>query len=173
MAIRAVERHNDDSSSGNGKKKNGDQSQNGGATTQSGNGGASTTSGGGNPGSPRARARPGRHHGKSHHARRHVQRHPGKHNHGVPLFMSHLMLDLPIMRVSTVYNWREGPILARDKDGTIRRNEVIYQTTGFPESFLVSREGHIVERYIGPREWDHADYVGRVRRLMEERPLSH
>ena len=56
----------------------------------------------------------------------------GKHNNGVPLFMAHLMLDLPIMRVSTVYNWREGPILTRKKDGTIRRNKVIYQTKGFP-----------------------------------------
>ena len=99
MAIRAIERHNDDSSSRNGKKKNGDQGQNGGATSQSGNGGASTSSSGGNPGRPRARANPGRHHGKGHHARRHVRRHPGKrhpsskpnhpdlhdgkHNHGV------------------------------------------------------------------------------------------
>ncbi len=56
----------------------------------------------------------------------------GKHNNGVPLFMAHLMLDLPIMRVSTVYNWREGPILTRGADGTIRRNKVIYQTKGFP-----------------------------------------
>jgi len=56
----------------------------------------------------------------------------GKHNNGVPLFMSHLMLDLPVMRVSTVYNWREGPILTRGEDGTIRRSKVIYQTKGFP-----------------------------------------
>lgn len=56
----------------------------------------------------------------------------GKHNNGVPLFMAHLMLDLPIMRVSTVYNWREGPIIIRHKDGSIRRNKVVYQTKGFP-----------------------------------------
>jgi len=56
----------------------------------------------------------------------------GKHNNGVPLYMPHLMLDLPIMRASTVYNWREGPIITRGKDGTIRRNKVIYQTKGFP-----------------------------------------
>jgi hypothetical protein len=55
-----------------------------------------------------------------------------KHNNGVPLYMPHLMLDLPIMRTSTVYNWREGPIITRDKDGTIRRTKVVYQTTGFP-----------------------------------------
>ena len=42
----------------------------------------------------------------------------------------------------------------------------LYQTTGFPESLLVDREGRIVERYVGPREWDHADYEARIRRLM-------
>ena len=56
----------------------------------------------------------------------------GKHNNGVPLYMPHLMLDLPVMRTSTVYNWREGPILTRRKDGSIRRNKVVYQTKGFP-----------------------------------------
>lgn len=56
----------------------------------------------------------------------------GKHNSGVPLFMPHLMLDLPVMRASTVCNWREGPIITRDEDGTIRRNTVIYRTKGFP-----------------------------------------
>jgi hypothetical protein len=56
----------------------------------------------------------------------------GKHNNGVPLFVSDLMLDLPIMRGSTVYNWRENPVITRHKDGTIRRNKVIYQTKGFP-----------------------------------------
>jgi peroxiredoxin len=42
-----------------------------------------------------------------------------------------------------------------------------YQTTGFPESILVDSDGVIVERYVGPREWDHPDYVARVQRLME------
>lgn len=56
----------------------------------------------------------------------------GKHNNGVPIYMPHLMLDLPVMRASTVYNWREGPIITRGKDGSIRRNKVIYQTKGFP-----------------------------------------
>jgi peroxiredoxin len=42
-----------------------------------------------------------------------------------------------------------------------------YQTTGFPESLLLDREGRIVERYVGPREWDHPQYIERIRRLME------
>ena len=54
----------------------------------------------------------------------------GKHNHGVACFIAHLMLDLPIMRVSTVYNWRENPIITRQKDGKIKKNKVIYQKKG-------------------------------------------
>jgi len=55
------------------------------------------------------------------------------------------------------------PILL-DPDQEVARR---YQTTGFPESILVDRNGLIVERYVGPREWDHPDYVERVRRLMQ------
>lgn len=55
----------------------------------------------------------------------------GKHNHGVVTFMAELLLDLPISRVSTIYNWRENPIVTRHEDGTITRNEVIYQKRGF------------------------------------------
>jgi len=55
----------------------------------------------------------------------------GKHNNGVPLYMPHLMLDLPIMRASTVYNWRETPVITRDKSGKIKHNKVIYNTKGF------------------------------------------
>ena len=55
------------------------------------------------------------------------------------------------------------PILLDPDQVAARR----YQTTGFPESVLVDSEGIIVERYVGPREWDHPDYVRRVQRLME------
>ena len=41
-----------------------------------------------------------------------------------------------------------------------------YQTTGFPETLLIDKQGMIVERYIGPRDWDHATYADRIRRLM-------
>ena len=44
-----------------------------------------------------------------------------------------------------------------------------YQTTGFPESLLIDKHGMIVERYIGPRDWDHASYAERIRRLMADR----
>jgi thiol-disulfide isomerase/thioredoxin len=42
-----------------------------------------------------------------------------------------------------------------------------YQTMGVPESLLIDREGHIVERYVGPREWDAVEYVERIRELIE------
>lgn len=41
-----------------------------------------------------------------------------------------------------------------------------YQTMGVPESLLVDREGHVVERYVGPREWDAPEYVSRIRDLV-------
>jgi peroxiredoxin len=41
-----------------------------------------------------------------------------------------------------------------------------YQTFRFPETFLVGRDGIVVERYIGPRDWAAAAYVGRIRRLL-------
>lgn len=41
-----------------------------------------------------------------------------------------------------------------------------YQTTGFPESLLIDQQGRIVERYIGPRDWDHSTYAERIRRLL-------
>jgi peroxiredoxin len=55
------------------------------------------------------------------------------------------------------------PILL-DPDQKVAR---AYQTTGFPESILLDDDGVIVERYVGPREWDHPDYVERVQRLIE------
>jgi peroxiredoxin len=41
-----------------------------------------------------------------------------------------------------------------------------YQSFRFPESWLIDRDGTIVARYIGPREWDGAVYVERIRKLI-------
>ena len=41
-----------------------------------------------------------------------------------------------------------------------------YQTMGFPESLLIDRDGTIVERYVGPRDWDHRVYAERLRALL-------
>ena len=44
----------------------------------------------------------------------------GKHNLGIPLYMASLLLDHPYMRINTIYNWREGPIILRAPDGGVR-----------------------------------------------------
>ncbi len=41
-----------------------------------------------------------------------------------------------------------------------------YQTMGVPESLLVDGSGRIVERYVGPREWDAPEYVERIETLF-------
>lgn len=53
--------------------------------------------------------------------------------------------------------------IALDPDQVVSRR---YQTTGYPESLLVDASGRVVERYVGPRDWDHPSYVERIRRLM-------
>jgi peroxiredoxin len=57
------------------------------------------------------------------------------------------------------------PILLDPQQDVSRR----YQTTGFPESLLIDKDGTIVERYIGPRDWDHAVYASRIRKLLSAR----
>ncbi len=42
-----------------------------------------------------------------------------------------------------------------------------WQTFRFPETLLVGGDGTVVERYVGPREWDAVAYVERIRRLLE------
>ncbi len=42
-----------------------------------------------------------------------------------------------------------------------------YQTMGVPESLLIGVDGRIVERYVGPREWDAPEYVDRILQLID------
>ena len=57
----------------------------------------------------------------------------GKHNLGIPLYMAALLLDHPYMRINTIYNWREGPIILRAADGSVRvRPGIIHHTRGHP-----------------------------------------
>jgi peroxiredoxin len=41
-----------------------------------------------------------------------------------------------------------------------------YQATGVPETFLVDRAGRVVERFVGPRDWDEPRYANAVRALL-------
>jgi peroxiredoxin len=47
-----------------------------------------------------------------------------------------------------------------------QRVSATYQAYRFPETLLIDREGVVVERYIGPREWDSPLYLQRIRRLL-------
>jgi cytochrome c biogenesis protein CcmG/thiol:disulfide interchange protein DsbE len=41
-----------------------------------------------------------------------------------------------------------------------------YQSYRYPESFLIDRDGVLVARYIGERDWDAPEYVSRIERLL-------
>jgi len=45
-----------------------------------------------------------------------------------------------------------------------------WQTFAFPETLLVDRDGMILERYVGPRDWDAPAYVARLRQLLGAPP---
>jgi cytochrome c biogenesis protein CcmG/thiol:disulfide interchange protein DsbE len=42
-----------------------------------------------------------------------------------------------------------------------------FRVWGYPESFLIDREGRVAERIIGPRDWVAPDQVAAVERLLE------
>lgn len=50
-----------------------------------------------------------------------------------------------------------------DLDQSIYRT---YQTMGVPESLLIDREGRVIERYVGPREWDAPEHVERLEEVI-------
>lgn len=55
------------------------------------------------------------------------------------------------------------PILLDPAQEASRR----YQTTGYPESFLIDRDGLIAsQRFVGPRDWSDPAYVALVERLV-------
>jgi peroxiredoxin len=58
------------------------------------------------------------------------------------------------------------PVLL-DADKTVASE---WQTFAFPESLLVDRDGRILERYVGPRDWDAPAYVARLKRLLAGAP---
>ena len=44
---------------------------------------------------------------------------------------------------------------------------IAYQAFRFPESLLVGRDGVVLERYVGPKDWDADAYLDRIRRLLD------
>jgi len=57
-----------------------------------------------------------------------------------------------------------GFTLLLDSDQRVARS---YQTFRFPETLLIGRDGVILERYVGSKEWDSPAYVERIRRVLE------
>lgn len=45
-----------------------------------------------------------------------------------------------------------------------------YQTYRYPESFLLDREGKVVARFVGARDWDSQIYGDRIRELLGDEP---
>jgi thiol-disulfide isomerase/thioredoxin len=56
------------------------------------------------------------------------------------------------------------PVL-RDPGGRVAARA--YRTTGYPETFVLDREGRIVEHVVGPAEWDSPERIAGFRRLLE------
>jgi len=54
------------------------------------------------------------------------------------------------------------PVLL-DAKNTIER---LYRTSGVPESFIVDKRGHLVEKIIGPRDWAHPQMLMLFERLL-------
>jgi cytochrome c biogenesis protein CcmG/thiol:disulfide interchange protein DsbE len=42
-----------------------------------------------------------------------------------------------------------------------------FGATGVPETFVVDPAGRVVERYVGPRDWEQPRYARAVRRMLE------
>ncbi len=58
------------------------------------------------------------------------------------------------------------PILL-DPDEEVAR---AYQTYRYPETLLIGPDGLVVERFVGPREWDAAPYLARIQRMLDGSP---
>jgi thiol-disulfide isomerase/thioredoxin len=50
-----------------------------------------------------------------------------------------------------------------DPTGSIER---LYQTGGVPESFMVDKQGRLVEKVVGPRDWAHPQVIIMFERLL-------
>ncbi|UCD90374.1 MAG: TlpA family protein disulfide reductase, partial [Desulfobacterales bacterium] len=51
-----------------------------------------------------------------------------------------------------------------DSAGTIR---TLYRTTGIPESFIIDKNGILIERIIGPRDWTRPAILNFITHLMQ------
>jgi cytochrome c biogenesis protein CcmG, thiol:disulfide interchange protein DsbE len=57
------------------------------------------------------------------------------------------------------------PVL-RDPDG---RMAGAYRATGYPETYLIDKQGVLRATFVGPQEWDSAPVLGRLRSMLQGR----
>jgi cytochrome c biogenesis protein CcmG, thiol:disulfide interchange protein DsbE len=43
----------------------------------------------------------------------------------------------------------------------------LYRTTGYPETFVLDRDGRLLEHVVGPAEWDAPERIAELRRRLE------
>jgi peroxiredoxin len=46
-----------------------------------------------------------------------------------------------------------------------------YGASGVPETFLIDRNGQIVEHFVGPRDWDEPRYSAAIRRVLAQESI--
>jgi len=46
--------------------------------------------------------------------------------------------------------------------------QLLYGVDRFPETFLIDRQGRIVERYIGARDWSSVDFLKKIKSMLKE-----
>jgi peroxiredoxin len=49
---------------------------------------------------------------------------------------------------------------------TAKRVYDAYRASGVPETFLVDRQGRVLERFVGPQDWDDPRYARAIRRAL-------
>ncbi|MGH7292479.1 MAG: TlpA disulfide reductase family protein, partial [Myxococcota bacterium] len=47
-----------------------------------------------------------------------------------------------------------------------KRVYAAYQASGVPETFLLDRQGRVLERFVGPQNWDDPRYAREIRRAL-------
>jgi peroxiredoxin len=53
--------------------------------------------------------------------------------------------------------------IPRDADQSVYR---AYRASGVPETFLVDQNGKVLERFVGPQNWDDPRYVRAIRNAL-------
>jgi peroxiredoxin len=61
------------------------------------------------------------------------------------------------------------PVL-KDPGGRVAASA--FRTTGYPETFVLDREGRLLEHVVGPAEWDSPERLDQLRRLLGSSALT-